>query len=147
MRNLKLTIDLLPKGAWDTNLSKTLPQKEWDTLRHAAYERANNKCSCCKKAGEQLEAHEVWNFDIPSKTQTLTDISALCKNCHLVKHMRHTTMIGLDKAAKEHFLKVNNCSPNEFASHFLEAEILFNERSEIDKWNMDTSILEKFTGK
>lgn len=33
----KLTIDLLPKGAWGNDLSKTLSKKDWDTLREACY--------------------------------------------------------------------------------------------------------------
>lgn len=32
MKNYKLNIDLLPKGAWENDLSKTLSKKDWDIL-------------------------------------------------------------------------------------------------------------------
>ena len=133
MKNLKLTIDLLPKGAWGTNLSTTLPKKAWDILRQAAYERANNKCSCCGKDGD-LQAHEVWDFDILTKTQILKDIVALCPACHGVKHFRNSQRIGYGEHAKAHFLKVNNCNLNDFVEHYMAAESLFHERNTVDKW-------------
>ena len=37
MKNYKLTIDLLPKGAWGNDFSKTLSQKNWDILRNKCY--------------------------------------------------------------------------------------------------------------
>ncbi|MCL2860812.1 MAG: hypothetical protein FWE22_00150 [Firmicutes bacterium] len=47
MKNLILTIDLLPKGAWGNNLSKILPKKDWDILRQKCYEKAINRCVIC----------------------------------------------------------------------------------------------------
>ena len=141
MKNLKLTMDLLPRGAWGNNLSKTLPKKEWDLLRQSAYERAGNKCVCCGSDGE-LDAHEVWDFDIPTKTQTLTDIVALCEKCHGVNHFRHSVMIGYGEHAKQHFLKINKCNMETFAAHFIEAENLFNERNKVDKWTMKVPYFE-----
>jgi len=136
MKEFKLTIDLLPKGAWGNNLSRTLPQKNWDVLRKAAYEKANNKCSCCGNDKNGLEAHEVWEFDIPKKMQTLKDIVALCPVCHGVKHFRNSQRIGYGEHSKAHFLKINNCTLEDFALHYLEAENLFNERNKIKKWIM-----------
>ena len=141
--NLKLTIDLLPRGAWGTNLSRTLPQKDWDKIREAVYAKANHACAICKSTKEQLEAHEIWDFDIASKTQTLVDIVALCKSCHFVKHLRHAKMIGLDKHAKEHFMRVNKCDLKTLATHYMLADSLFTERNKIDKWQMNTQALEK----
>lgn len=66
MNKFKLTIDLLPKGAWGNNLSSILPKKDWDTLRNFCYEKARHKCAICGSSGE-LDAHEVWDFDIKSK--------------------------------------------------------------------------------
>ena len=140
MKNLKLTIDLLPKGAWGTNLSKTLPKKEWDDIRKSVYEKADNRCVCCGAGGE-LHAHEVWDFDIPKKMQTLKDIIALCPSCHMVKHFRNSIRMGWDKHAKAHFMKVNECNLDTFVAHFAEAESLFNERGKVDKWAI-TSVSE-----
>ncbi|MCL2176792.1 MAG: hypothetical protein FWB72_02440 [Firmicutes bacterium] len=68
MNNLKLTIDLLPKGAWGNNFSKTLKKKDWDTLRQACYARANFKCAVCNRETPKLDAHEIWDFDIKNKS-------------------------------------------------------------------------------
>ena len=74
MKNLKLTIDLLPKGAWGKDFSITLPKKDWDRLRYATYEVAEYQCEICGTKPETLKAHEVWDFDIPSQTHTLVEI-------------------------------------------------------------------------
>ena len=39
MKNFKLTIEMLPKGAWNNDFSKTLPKKEWDIVRNACYKK------------------------------------------------------------------------------------------------------------
>lgn len=71
MRDYKLKIDLLPKGAWDNDLSKTLPKKDWDLLRNKCYERAHHRCQICGYQTDYLDAHEVWDFNVNKKTQTL----------------------------------------------------------------------------
>ena len=136
MRNLRLTIDLVPQSAWGSNLRTMLGKTKWDALRNQAYERANHQCTICERKTDKLDAHEVWDYDIPSKTQTLTDIIALCKSCHFVKHIRQAKRIGVDKHAREHFMRVNNCGLDVFVQHFMEAETLFNERGKVDKWEL-----------
>ena len=140
-------MDLLPRGAWNNNLSKTLPQKDWDSLRQAAYERAEYKCVICGAGNGQLEAHEVWEFNADEKTQKLIDIIAICKNCHLVKHFRHTKMIGGEEYAKKHFMRINQCDEQTFIEHYHEAENRFNELSKIESWTLDTSELNNLGGK
>ena len=142
MKNLKLTIDLLPKSAWGTNFSKTLPKKDWDMLRTVVYEQAGNKCACCGKDGK-LEAHEIWDFNIPTKTQTLESIVALCPACHGVKHYRNSQRIGYGKHAKAHFLKVNRCNLNCFIQHYFHAELLFEKRNKVEKWLIKAPLLDK----
>lgn len=146
MKDFKLTIELLPKGAWDNDLSKTLSKKDWDFLRNKCYERANHKCEICGYETDELDAHEVWDFDIKSKTQTLKNIIALCSKCHGVKHMRNSQRLGFGENAKRHFMKVNNCSNFEFASHYAQAQMDFEERNEILRWKINAD-LEKFGGK
>lgn len=146
MKKLKLTIDLLPRGAWGSNLSKSLSQRDWDILRRAAYERAGYKCCICG-AGGQLEAHEVWDFDIETETQTLIEIIGICKSCHMVKHFRHTKLIGGEKQAKQHFIKINECDEATFEAHFETAVEKFEALSEVEEWKNGTSDLEKFGGK
>ena len=146
MKDFKLTIELLPKGAWDNDLSKVLSKKDWDILRNKCYEKANHKCEICGYKTDELDAHEVWEFDIKSKTQTLKNIIALCSKCHGVKHMRNSQRLGFGENAKRHFMKVNNCSDFEFASHYAQAQMDFEERNEILRWKINAD-LEKFGGK
>lgn len=136
MKDFKLTIDLLPKGAWGNDFSKTLSKKDWDTLRNKCYERANHKCAICGYVADDLDAHEVWNFNVENKTQTLVDILALCSRCHGVKHIRNSYRLGYGDDAKTHFMKVNNASELDFISHLTEAEMKFEERNKVYRWNI-----------
>lgn len=145
MKNYKLTIDLLPKGAWGNDFSKTLSKKDWDTLRNKCYERANHKCAICGYVTDDLDAHEVWNFNVENRSQTLVDILALCSRCHGVKHIRNSYRLGYGEDAKSHFMKVNTASELDFISHLTEAEMKFEERNKVYRWNI-VADLSKFGG-
>ena len=145
MNELKLTMELLPKGAWGNDLSIILPKKDWNILREFALKRANGKCEVCGYESDDLDVHEEWEFDIKNKTQTLKDIIAICSSCHGVKHFRNSRRIGFEEEAKKHFMEVNDCNEFEFAAHSTQAEILFNERNEIYFWKMKLNLL-KFGG-
>lgn len=140
MKNLKLTIDLLPKGAWNNDFSKTLPKKEWDILGQKCYERANHKCQICGYVTDELDAHEVWNFDIKTKTQTLVDIIALCSKCHGVKHFRNSKRLGYEEDAKHHFVKVNACTELDFATHLVQEQLDFKERNKVYRWRINANL-------
>lgn len=145
MNNLKLKIELLPKGAWGNDFSRTLSKKDWDLLRKTCYERANHKCSICGHITDELDAHEVWDFDMETKTQTLVDIVALCSRCHGVKHLRNSQRLGYSENSKKHFMEVNKCDEFEFANHLTKALLLFEERNKVYRWNI-VADLKKFGG-
>lgn len=145
MGEFKLTIDLLPKGAWNNDLSKTLPKKDWDTLREICYKKADHKCQICGAKTDDLDAHEVWEFNIQKKTQTLKEIIGICSKCHGVKHFKNSVRLGYGEQAKEHFIKVNKCSEMEFASHLNQALIEYEERNKVFRWKMIAD-LSKFGG-
>ena len=136
MKDLKLTIELLPKGAWNNDFSKTLPKKEWDVVRNACYKRANHRCQICGFKTDDLDAHEVWEFDVANKTQTLKDIIAICSRCHGVKHIRNSQRLGYGENAKRHFMKVNNCSEMDYASQLTKAQMDFEEQNKIYRWKI-----------
>ena len=146
MKDLKLTIDLLPKGAWNNDFSKTLPKKDWDAIRNNCYKKANGKCEICGFHTEDLDAHEVWDFNIEKRTQTLKDIIAICSKCHGVIHFKNSVRLGYGEQAKEHFMKTNNCSETDFASHLMRALYGYEEKNKIFRWKMIAN-LEKFGGK
>ena len=136
MQELKLTIELLPKGAWNNDFSKTLPKKEWDATREFCYKRANHKCQICGFETDDLDAHEVWEFDIKNRTQTLKDIIVTCGKCHGVKHLRNSQRLGYGEEAKQHFMRVNNCNEIEYASYLTQAQMEFEERNKIYRWKI-----------
>lgn len=142
---IEVTIDLLPKGAWGNDLSNTLSSKDWDILRNFCYKKFHNKCAICGKEDSNLNAHEVWNFDKSSRTQTLVDIIALCPQCHGVKHMRNSERIGYGENAKRHFCTINKSSAMDFANHYAEQQFRFEDLSEIFRWKVIAE-LNKFGG-
>lgn len=146
MKNFKLKIDLLPKGAWNNDLSKTLPKKDWDTLREICYKKANHRCQICGEQTDDLDAHEVWEFNEEDKTQTLKDIIAICSSCHGVIHFKNSVRLGYGQQAKAHFLKVNKCSEMDFAGHLHQALIDYDNRNKILRWNIIAN-LDRFGGK
>lgn len=140
MKTLKLTIDLLPKGAWGNDFSKTLPKKEWDIVRNACYERANHKCAICGLVTDELDAHEVWEFDVKNKIQTLKDIVGICSKCHGVKHIRNSQRLGYEEEVKRHFINVNKCSELDYAAHLMKAQMDFEERNKIYRWKIKADL-------
>lgn len=145
MKDYNLTIELLPKGAWNNDLSKILEKKDWDTLREFCYKKASNKCEICGYETSDLDAHEVWNFNILKKTQTLKNIIAICSKCHGVKHFKNSVRMGYGIEAKNHFINTNKCTEMEFANHLTKALMNFEERNKIYRWNMIAD-LKKFGG-
>ncbi len=146
MDELKLSINLLPKGAWNNDLSKTLPKKEWDVLRNFCYKKANYKCEICGIETHDLDAHEVWDFDVSNETQTLKNIIAICTKCHGVIHFKNSVRLGYGQQAKEHFMKVNKCSEMEFVGHLYKSLLDYNQRNKIFRWKIIAN-LNKFGGK
>ncbi len=146
MSELKLTIDMLPKGAWNNDLSRTLPKKDWDTLREHCYKKANKKCQICGYETDELDAHEIWEFNKTNQTQTLKDIIGICTKCHGVKHFRNSIRLGYGNQAKAHFLHINKCSEMEFANHLNKSLIEYEELNKVYRWKMIVD-LNQFGGK
>ena len=143
MEKLKLTIDMLPKGAWNNDFSKTLPKKDWDIVREFCYKKANHRCQICGFVTEDLDAHEVWNFDVKRKTQTLVDIIGICSKCHGVKHIRNSQRLGFEEEAKKHFMDINKCTDLDYALEITKAQMEFEELNKIYRWKV-VADLKKF---
>lgn len=146
MNNHKLSIDLLPKGAWNNDFSRTLSKKDWDTIRNHCYKKANHRCQICGFKTDELNAHEMWDFDVANKTQTLKNIIAICTKCHGVIHFKNSDRLGHGDEAKEHFKQVNKCDEKDFANHLFNAYLEYEERNKVYRWKMIAD-LEKFGGK
>src|SRR5258708_31337818 len=86
VRDLKLTIELVPQTSWYSNLRKVLSQSEWDKIRTKAYADYGNKCGICGATG-RLNCHEIWQYDGQRRAQKLIGFIALCDLCHHLKHI------------------------------------------------------------
>lgn len=139
---MKLEIDLLPKGAWGNDLSKTLPKKDWDKIRKICYKRANGVCEICGEKTFGLNAHEIWSFDINKREQKLLNIIAICNKCHGVIHFKNSVRNGFGEKAKLHFMSVNNCTENDFVRDLLMAKSKYEDRNKIYRWHIKADLKE-----
>ena len=140
---MKLNFELVPDSCWYSNLRSELPKEVWDTLRKKAYARAGGKCMICGAPTTRLEAHEQWEYDDANGVQRLKNIVAVCRPCHEVIHIGRTQLMGREREASEHFMKVNGVSYAEYRKALGEANEKHRERSRRD-WTLDISELPKF---
>lgn len=144
MNNLKLSIELVPKSCWFSNLRSHLSKEQWDIIKKESFIKANYRCQICNGVGDKwpVECHEIWSYDDKIKKQTLNGTIALCPKCHMVKHIGFAQISGNFNIAKEHFKKVNKLNEQQAIIEINKCFKLFNERSK-SKWILDVSIIEK----
>lgn len=140
---MKLNFELVPDGCWYSNLRSALPQGAWDVIRKKAYARAKGKCMICGAPTTRLEAHEQWEYDDQKGVQKLANVIAVCRACHEVIHIGRTQLMGREREASEHFMKVNGCTYAEYRKALGEANAVHRERSKRE-WLLDVSELPKF---
>ncbi|MDE7401271.1 MAG: HNH endonuclease [Clostridia bacterium] len=140
---MKLNFELVPDSCWYSNLRSALPQGAWDVVRKKAYARANGKCMICGAPTARLEAHEQWEYDDQKGVQKLVNVVAVCRACHEVIHIGRTQLMGREREASEHFMKVNGCTYAEYRKALGEANTVHRERSRRE-WLLDISELPKF---
>lgn len=145
--NLKLTIELVPRTCWWSNVRSNLRQSQWDRLRKQVYKAADYKCEICGGVGTKhpVECHEIWDYDDKKKLQTLSKFIAICPLCHQVKHIGLTGTRGKKYAerAYKRFQEINKLTDKEtslFHSYFWQQ---WKERSK-HQWKLDISLLDNY---
>ncbi len=98
----------------------------------------------CGAPTTRLEAHEQWSYDEENAVQKLSDIVAVCRPCHEVIHIGRTQLMGREREASEHFMKVNGCSYAEYRKALGEANEAHRRRNLIAEWKIDLSLLKNF---
>jgi len=147
----KLTIELVPSTCWFSNVRSQVPKKEWDRLRKESYKKAKYKCEICGGSGlEQgyrhaLECHEIWSYNDETKVQKLDGLISLCPQCHQVKHIGRTTIIGKQAEAFKQLEKVNGWDHKEVVDYVAEAFIIHRWRSNWE-WILDVGMLTEVYG-
>lgn len=140
---MKLNFELVPDSCWYSNLRSQLPKEVWDRIRKKAYARAGGKCMLCGAPTARLEAHEQWEYDDAGGVQKLVNVIAVCRACHEVIHIGRTQLMGREKEACEHYLKVNGCTYAEYRKALGQVNETHRERSRRE-WRLDVSELPKF---
>lgn len=140
---MKLDFELVPDSCWYSNLRSELPKEVWDRIRKKAYARAGGKCMLCGAPSPRLEAHEQWEYDDETCVQKLKNVVAVCRACHEVIHIGRTQLLGREREASEHFMKVNGCTYAEYRKALGEANEKHRERSR-KEWKLDVSALQQF---
>ena len=137
-----LTIELVPKTAWYTNVRSAIPKEEWNAIRKKCYALAHFKCEICGSKGPiwPVECHEIWEYDNDVHTQTLKGFIALCPNCHKVKHPGLASKQGLTELVYNQLMNVNNISKLEAKMYLHKAFSTWRKRSE-HKWKIDISYI------
>ena len=138
---LRLTIEVVPSTCWGSNLRKRLSQPAWDKLRHQVYAQYGNRCGICQAEG-RLNCHEIWDYDDTQHIQKLQGFIALCDMCHHVKHIGLAESMAasgkLDfQQVINHFLKVNQCSREEYEAHAKDVWETWSIRSNEFDWTTD----------
>lgn len=142
-----LTIELIPKSCQGNSLYHKWPTKWWDKLRRMVYRRSNHKCEICG-AGPKVECHEVWDFDIETRTQRLLYLVCLCHDCHRAKHVGRAIMTGSSVDAVLHLMKINRWSLD-FTLSYIDRTFIKHKKYKgiIFKKKMDLRLLDDFIDK
>lgn len=141
---MKLNFELVPDSCWYSNLRSILSSEQWDLVRKRAYARAGGKCMICGAPTKRLEAHERWEYDEKTNTQRLAGIVAVCRSCHEVIHIGRTQLMGREREAEAHFMKVNGCTYAEYRKALGEANADHARRNRVPEWKLDISYLLEF---
>ncbi len=138
LSELKLQIELVPKGCWGTNLRKVCDDRDWNIISRYVREQKGNTCEVCgwkedRKNRKYTHCHEVWDYNHETKVQSLVKLECLCPDCHAVHHWGHSQMIGRDiDALTKHAIKVNYGIE---ITNTLDIESVVKEESVLYIWN------------
>ena len=135
---MKLTIELVPKTAWYSNVRSNVSSSEWDILRKDCYVKANHKCEICGGIGHRhpVEAHEVWEYNNNNKTQTLKRLIALCPNCHKTKHVGLAKIRGEVETVINQLMNVNGMNRCEALEYIDKSFDIWRDRSQ-HEWELN----------
>jgi len=138
----RLTIELVPRTCWFSNVRDRVSREDWDRMRKQVYEHAGRRCEVCGGRGSRhpVECHEVWEYDETTGVQRLVRLVALCPACHEVKHMGLAGIKGRGEIAAAHLAEVNGWTPQVTAVYIDQAFDVWKARS-VQTWSFDVSAL------
>lgn len=116
-----------------------MPKKEWSELSKNIIQSRDSMCELCGSSSK-LHCHEVWNWNLETREQTLEKLQCLCNKCHQVKHLGLTELFVSQgklryESVIEHFIKINGCEEWAFWKHRQEEFLKWQERSKYE-WDL-----------
>ena len=139
----KLSIELVPRTSWFSNVRSEVSKIDWDVIRKAAFKKAQHCCEICGNKGAKwpVECHEIWHYDDDRKIQRLSGFIALCPSCHEVKHMGLSQLKGKGSVALAHLAIVNKWNYIRAKKYVDRQFTVWEERSN-HNWELDIKLLE-----
>lgn len=140
-----LYVDLIPDTCWFTNVRSCVHQRDWERLRRMLIERAGGRCELCgrgedRETRRRLEAHERFDYDEATGTQTLRRLVLVCSDCHEVTHYGLAQVRGRDREAFAHLRAVTGMTEAQAEAHIAQAFAIWDGRS-ARVWKLDLSPL------
>lgn len=123
-----------------TNMSRSA----WDKLRKEVYAQYKYHCGICQASNVRMNCHEIWLYDDSLHVQRLEGFICLCDMCHHCKHMGLAGVLAREgkldlETVIEHFMRVNECSREEFEEHSNEAWDIWRARSQ-HEWTTEFGV-------
>lgn len=145
MKDLRLSIELVPQSCWFSNVRSVVSKTQWDKIRKQVATKAWDVCEICGGVGPNypVECHEIWSYDDKKQIQKLEGMIALCPDCHRVKHFGFAQIQGKGKEALQHLMKINDLTKKRAEKYVKEAFELWALRS-TKKWALDISYLSEY---
>jgi DNA polymerase III subunit epsilon len=155
---LSLSANLIPSTMWGKNVRAVVSIQVWQTLRwnlgatqdkpfmplfrtaDGFDRRRNAMCRGCGIKQEEMELHEVWEFDEVKRIQRLVDLITLCNKCHLVMHLGRAMKVGHGDIALAHLASVNGWTMSKAQQHAKGAMETWHRRSQFS-YTLDFSFL------
>ena len=139
-----LSIELVPRTCWFSNVRSHVSENDWDLLRRMTYAKAGRHCEICGAGPRiRLDAHEVWEYDDERRVQRLENLVALCVDCHRVKHAGLAAVNREMHLVVAHLMQVNDWDEAK-AEEYLEISFRTCEERSAHEWTLDLSFLEPY---
>lgn len=129
-------VKLIPSSSWSASLANILSLNSWNLLRNHFIETRR----ACEECGDpfRLKGHELWSYDIATKTQTLQSIRCLCKDCHATQHLGFANITGKISSVFDRLCKINRIYDEEREPYLFSIFEDFENRSKVE-WSIDIS--------
>ena len=145
----KLTIELVPRTSWYSNVRSNVTRNEWDVIRKKSYEHAQHVCEICGDVGtnqgvkHNVECHEIWEYNDETNEQKLTGLISLCPYCHKTKHVGLAQINGELDIVINQLIKVNKISYDDATKYIDESFKIWSERSK-KEWKLNIEYLKDY---